>query len=648
MSSLARWSSAFRLHRMASRTSLLRFTFALAIICTTGLGGLFADEVSESATGSAKVAAQQSTAAASLAVAAAVDQLILTDLEKAGVKPADRCNDADFLRRVSLDITGQLPSPRTVTIFALDPDTNKRAALVNRLLDSPEYGKTWARYWRDVIYMPATEVRARLGQAEFETWMAAELNRGQGWDRIVTELLTATGEVRENPATALLFAQGAQAPEVAAEACRIFLGIQMQCANCHDHPSDIWKRDQFHELAAYFPRITVRQTQEPRTFEIVSVNNDRGRGDFMRDNPEQFVRTLDRNNDRKLTKAEFRPGPRMANPAGGQGIPAQLLDRIFEQGDSDKDGAMTVAELKALPVPNQGRRGSTEHYMPDLNDPSSKGRLVEPRFFVDGSSPGSALSDEERRTAVARAFTSSDNPWFARAIVNRIWCEFLGEGFYMPIDDLGPTRTARFPEAIDALAAGFVSNQYDVKWLVKTIANSKTYQRKVAARPVTEDALPFAAVTPTRLRADLVFNSLFQVLGLEEEAETAGQGMMGGPRGYQRGFRATFGNLFGVDPSVPKDEITGNVPQSLFLMNSNSFRSAMSASGNTTLGRILRANPDDRDALNEIYLLVLTRGPSKQEIEICQNFIKDVGQRGEAYEDLLWSLLNSSEFLSKR
>jgi hypothetical protein len=633
---------------VASRTSPLQLTFAFALICTTGLGGLFADEPSESAAESAARTTNRSASADSMEVASKVDQLILTDLEQAGVQPADRCNDADFLRRVSLDITGQLPSPRTVTIFALDPDTNKRAALVNRLLDSPEYGKTWARYWGDVIYMPATEVRARLGQAEFETWMAAELNRGRGWDQIVTELLTATGEVRENPATALLFSQGAQAPEVAAEACRIFLGIQMQCANCHDHPSDIWKRDQFHELAAYFPRIAVRQTQEPRTFSIVSVNNDRGRGDLMRDNPEQFVRMFDRNNDRKLTKAEFRPGPRMANSTARPTIPPQLLDRIFEQGDTDKDGALSIAELKALPAPNQARRGSTEHYMPDLNDPSSKGRLVQPKFFVDGSSPGSALSDEERRAAVAKAFTSPDNPWFARALVNRIWCEFLGEGFYMPIDDLGPTRTARFPEAIDALAAGFVSNHHDIKWLVKTIANSKTYQRKVAAKSVTEDALPFAAVTPTRLRADLVFNSLFQVLGLAEETATAGQGMMAGPRGYQRGFRATFGNLFGVDPSVPKDEITGNVPQSLFLMNSNAFRSAMSASGNTTLGRILRANPDDRDALNEIYLLVLTRGPSKHEMEICQDFIKDVGQRGEAYEDLLWSLLNSSEFLSKR
>lgn len=578
-------------------------------------------------------------------VAAEVDRLILEDLKKSGVEPVARCNDADFLRRITLDITGQLPSPRDVTLFVLNPEPHKREAQIERLLRSPEYGKNWARYWRDVIYLPATENRARLAQGEFEAWMADNLNSGQGWDEIATSMLTATGDIKEHPETALLIAQGAQAPEIAAEACRIFLGIQIQCANCHDHPSDVWKREQFHELAAYFPRIAARQSQQPITFEIASVNTDRGRGDFMRENPERFIAMNDRNSDGKMTKEEMR-GRAMMAPGGG--IPAQFIDRIFELADSNKDGALTAVELKAAPVPDQARRGSTEHFMPDLNDPSSKGKQVQPRFFVDGSTPGQGLTDEDRRAAVARAFTSPDNPWFARAIVNRMWCEFLGEGFYMPVDDLGPTRHARFPEALDALAAGFVSNNHDVAWLIRTIANSQTYQRKVAAKSVAEDALPFSSVTPTRLRADVVFNSLFQVLGIEEEAANGRGMMMAEPRGFQRGPRFQFDALFGFDPSVPKDEITGNVPQSLYLMNSTLFRAALSANGNTRLGKILRDNQDDLDALSELYLLVLSREPSRREIEICQAYLKENGQRGEAFEDLMWSLMNSSEFLSKR
>lgn len=573
-----------------------------------------------------------------ITVASEVDRRILADLQQAGMTPAARCSDVDFLRRASLDITGQLPSPGSVTLFALDPDPDKRSRLIERLLASPEFGRNWARYWRDVIYMPATQMQARLAQGEFEEWMAQHLNRGTPWDGVVTSLLTATGDVTEHPETALIMAQAAQAPEIAAEACRIFLGIQMQCANCHDHPSDTWKREQFHELAAYFPRITLRRMQDPRSFEVVSVNTDRNRGDFMRTDPERFVRTLDRNRDQKLSREEMR---------GPMGAP-QFLDRLFELGDTNKDGTLTVAEIKALPMPDPSRQGSTEHYMADLSDPSSRGRLIDPKFFLDGSAPGHGLTDEERRAVIAKAFTSDQNPWFARALINRMWNEFLGEGFYMPVDDLGPNRTARFPEALDALAAGFVASHYDTKWLVRTIANSQTYQRQVAPKAVSEDSLPFAAVTPTRLRADVVFNALLQTLGVQEDGPGSGPAMMG-PRAYQRGMRFQFDFLFGVDPSVPKEDITGNVPQSLFLMNSNSLRGALSASSSRTrLGQILRDNPDDETAISEVYLRVLAREPSARELEICQTYLRDVGQRSEAYEDLMWSLLNSSEFLSKR
>ena len=585
------------------------------------------------------------------AVAADVDKLILADLEKAAVKPAVRCSDEDFLRRASLDIIGQLPSPRDVTLFALDPDAAKRTKLIERLMASPEFGKNWARYWRDVIYMPATEVRARLAQGEFETWMADQWNKGIGWNFTATAMLTAVGDVTEHPETALIFAQSAETEDVAAEACRIFLGIQMQCANCHDHPSDIWKREQFHQLAAYFPRIARRQMQtQPIKFEIASVNTDRGRGDMMRENPEQWVSMLDRNKDNKVTKEEMKGGPGMQ--ARGPMIPAQLIDRIFEQADSNKDGALTVAEVKAMPQPAQQRRGSTEHHMADLKDPSSKGKLIQPKFFIDGSSPGQGLTDLERRHAAAKSFTSPDNPWFARAIVNRVWCEMLGEGFYMPVDDMGPSRSARFPEALEVICEGFVANAHDPKWLIRTVANSQTYQRKVAAKSTSEDALPFASVTPTRLRADVVFNSLMQVLGIDEQdLDGGGRGMAmmaNGPRGYQRSQRFRFDVLFGVDPSVPKEDLTGNVPQSLSLMNNSFWQRFCRANGGTRLSRIVNDNKDDRDALSELYLLVLSREPSKHEVEICTGYLKEVGQRNEAYEDLMWSLLNSSEFLSKR
>lgn len=580
-------------------------------------------------------------------VAAQVDRLLRSELEASKIDIAPRCSDEDFLRRVSFDITGRPPLPQQVTLFGLNPDGNKRAAVIDQLLASSEFGRNWGNYYRDVIFMNATNQQLRGGQSVFEEWIAEQLNANKPWDEIVTTLLTATGDIRENGATALFLAHQSQPAEVAAEACRIFLGIQIQCANCHDHPSDVWKRQQFHELAAYFPRTALRPVLEDgmqRSFEVVSVNFDNRRGgggpEQIRENPERLMAFMDKNRDGKLSKEEAQNSP------GGQF--ARIFELLLQNGDSDKDGMLSVAEMKKLPDPPMQRRGSSEYFMPDLKDPSSRGTQVNPKFFVDESKPATELPDLERRAAAAKAFTNPENPWFARAIINRLWHEMLGEGFYMPVDDLGPTRTARFPEVLDELSKGFIANKYDVKWLVKTIALTDTYQRAVRSKSVSAPELPFASQTPTHLRADQLFNALVTILGLDDRGPGMGGGMMAGPFAAARSPRNQFHNIFSHDPSTPQEDIIGNVQQALFMMNTPQFRGAVSATGNNRLGQIVRKYNDDQDAIAEVYLLALSREPSDQEIKVCQTYLKDTGNRTEAYEDILWSLLNSSEFLAKR
>jgi hypothetical protein len=619
----------------------LVWLFCAALLC----GGL----TLASAEAAVKKAAKRAstTPPAAQAVAAELDKLILHELAQAKVTVAPLANDEDFVRRISFDIAGQPPSPQDVTLFGLNPDGDKRAKLIDHLLDTPEYGRNWAGYWRDAIFLNATNMRARAGQSTAEAWLAEQLNQNHKWDQIVTDLLTATGDVQENGATALFFAHQADPAEVASEACRLFLGIQIQCANCHDHPSDVWKREQFHELAAYFPRTALRPVQQDgvqRSFEVVSVNQAmrRGGGEPFREDPERFVAMLDRNRDKKISKEEAQGGPM------GGGF-ARIFDRILENGDTDKDGAISIAELRKLPPPDmQPGRGSAEYYMADLKDPSSKGTVINPKFFVDQSSPGKEQSDMERRYAAAKSFTNPENPWFARALINRVWNEMLGEGFYMPVDDLGPTRTPRYPQALDTLSAGFVANGYDVKWLVRTVANTQAYQRQVRSKPVSEGALPFASQTPTRLRSDQLFNALTKVLGFEDRTPAAGAGMMGGMYAMSRSPRSQFNAVFTFDPSTPQEDLTGNVQQSLLMMNSPAFRGAISGMGNTRLAQILRTQKDDQDALSEVYLLALAREPSDREVKLAQQYVRDVDNRTEAFEDLLWSLLNSSEFLSKR
>jgi len=578
-------------------------------------------------------------------VATEVDRAIVKELKAAKIEPAKLANDEDFFRRVSVDLAGAVPTAREVTLFGLNTDPSKRAKVIDQLLTSDEYAASWARYWRDVILLRATNMRAPLVNQAFLEWMTDALRQNRSWDKITTDLLTATGEVRDNGKTALFFAHEGDANEIAGEVSRVFMGIQIQCANCHNHPWDRWKREQFHEIAAFFPRVTVRRTDPNNlgSWEVVSFDarSDRGnmRANLMA-NADGIFRFADRNRDGSLSKTEAEN-----TPIG------RLFDRVLQNADKNKDGKLSLAEFKEMPPPpEQPGRGNSEHFMPDLNNPASQGTRINPKFFLTSNQTVRDLDDLDRREWFAEELTSPKNEWFAKAIVNRIWGEMTGQGFYMPIDDIGPDRKCSNPEALEALSKGFTAQKYDLQWLFRTIALTETYQRQMQAKVLSEDAPAFASATPTRLRGDQLYGSLIKVLGIEEPRN---QGLRPGQGGAQNRFAArsprdAFNQVFGFDPSTQQDDITGNVPQALFLMNSPQIASQVRADGNTRLAELLRKYSDDSDALNELYLMVLAREPSKKELAICQSYLQQLGNRREAFEDLMWSLLNSSEFLSKR
>ncbi|MFI4852224.1 MAG: DUF1549 domain-containing protein [Gimesia chilikensis] len=571
-------------------------------------------------------------------LAAKVDALIEGELKKSGITPAPLASDEDFLRRVTFDLAGRMPTTSEVLLFGLDSTPDKRRAVIEELLKSDDYGVNWARYWRDVIYLRATDMRARLNEAQFVDWMTTQLNENKSWQEITTDLLTASGDVRENGSTALIFAHEGDPAELAAETSRIFLGIQIQCANCHDHPTDKWKRKDFHELAAFFPRVRVRPVRDstPRTFEVVSMNqgDQFARRIQMLKNPEFLFRSYDRNRDGKLTQQEVQR-TRM-----GRGF-----EQLVSRADTDGDKALTADELKSMPLPENTQRFMSEYYMPDLNDPTSMGQVIQPVLFVGTKAP-EGLDDLERREVLSKFLTSQANPWFSRAIVNRMWSEMLGEGFYMPIDDIGPERSAVYPEVLDALAQGFTASGYDLKWLCRTITNTRAYQRKMQKRSEGQMQTPFAAQLPTRLRGDQIFTAITQVFGVDDlQADRSA-----GNRRYQRSrsARGQFSSLFTFDPSTSQDEITGDVPQALFMMNSEALNGMLGANRSTKLAQIARDYPENKAAIQELYLLTLSREPSAKELEICEDYFQQAERRETALEDLMWSLLNSSEFITKR
>ncbi|MEZ6121677.1 MAG: DUF1549 domain-containing protein [Planctomycetaceae bacterium] len=560
-----------------------------------------------------------------------VDRLLL-DSTAAEFSPVD---DSAWLRRACLDLVGRPPGVAEITAFGLDPDPDKRVQKVQELLNHPEYATNWSRYWRDAIFLRATNMRAPLVRTAFEEWMAENLAENRSWDSVVTDLLTATGPVNDNGATALIFAHEGQPEEIAAEASRLFLGIQIQCANCHNHPWDKWKREQFHEFVAFFPRVSVRRDRSSdnmQDYEIASVNVDRSRNNGV----SQFLLTrIDRNRDQIISESEAK-NTQLARIFSGQ-----IKDTIDVNGDQK----LSIQEILTARPPDANRpgQGAVEHHMPNLADPGSDGDLIHPAFFVGDAEVPKRLDDVSRRRTAADLITSETNPWFARAVVNRLWSELTSAAFYAPIDDLGPDRPAEHHEVLEVLSNGFTQNGYDLKWLITAITSTQFYQR-----PVDTKAEGFARLEPTRLRSDQFYNALCQTLNV-----TALPIPFTGRRGpYMRGAdpgRKEFASTFEFDPSTPKSELTGSIPEALFLMNSPQIHSFVRAdSANSTIARISQQVITDEDVVRELYLATVSREPWDSEVTICLDHVKGAASRSEGFEDLLWSLLNSSEYQSRQ
>jgi Protein of unknown function (DUF1549)/Protein of unknown function (DUF1553) len=523
----------------------------------------------------------------------ALDLLIDKHLAEAKVPEAAATTDVEFVRRVTLDLTGKLPTPEQVYNFVQTHEKDKRPKLIEFLLNSKSFAENLAHYWRDVIRFRATNPNgAQVGYDAFEDWIAAQIEKNRPWDEIARDIITARGRNDENGAVVLSLAHESQAVEMAGEVARIFMGVQIQCAQCHDHPTDSWKRQQFHEFASFFA-----------------------------------------------------------------GTKSKKVDK----------GA-NVFEVNAA-------RGVPRYTMPDKEDPQ-KQIAVEPRFFlVKGAPKVPGLSVDDRRGLAASYVTGQDNPWFARAFINRVWYTLMGEAFYGPIDDLGPDREAKSPELLEPLAEAWAKGGYDIHWLYKTILNTRAYQREIRSTFTQAGRTPFASNCPSRLRSDQILDSLDQVLELHRgggggrgpAGKAAGKGAgkaagknaaagltkdlvatNGAAKKVGRGERDQFSVLYGVDPSTPNDDILGTIPQALFLMNSPQLNRAMSVGGNTVLGRILSSTPDNRQALLALYVRVFSRGPTPKEQQTCLRYIDLTGDRQTAFEDIFWSLLNSTEFITRR
>jgi hypothetical protein len=505
----------------------------------------------------------QTPAADPGAVARRVDALLDRLAGDARPAPAD---DASFLRRLKIDLTGQIPDPEELRAYLADTDPARRAEWAERFLASDAYATNWGRYWRDVLTYHTPASGNYLRWQLFDRWMVDQFKRNRPWGEIVTTMVTASGINDEYAPVNFLTSHYGNPVEMAATTSRVFLGVQLQCAQCHDAKTEPWKREQFHELVAFYGRAKLVQHKD----------------------------------------------------VTGRGTPYAIEGR--------EDG---------------------QYLMPHHKDPSKR-IPMRPRFLT-GEAISPDAPDAERRAALAKFLTGPTNPWFARAYVNRMWSALLGWGFYPTVIDLGSGAPPRYPEVIDLLAKEWTASGYDPRWLFRTIVRTQAYQSRLQPRSDSESFKP-RAVCPSRLRPEQIFEALVKTLGFDEHDKKLPAPAPSAAPAVSRhsGLRHMVYMAFKVDPSLPPNEAPCTIPQALLLMNSVLVDTYVKASGKTFLAEKLAAKLSDDDIVKALYERTLARQPRPEEMTVCRRYIARVGERREALEDIFWSLVNSTEFVTRR
>ncbi len=485
------------------------------------------------------------------ALARHIDAALDARLQSEKVAFSPLSDDAEFVRRVYLDITGHIPPADKALAFLEDRDPAKRAKLVDELLASSDYGKHQADIWQTLL-LPRNSDNRGVRYDAMARWLEENFNANKPWDQLVKDILTASGEAEESAPVAFFLAN--RGPDKLTDTTtRLFLGVQLQCAQCHNHPFTDWKQDEYWGMAAFFDR--VRLTGNPR-----------------------------------------------AAAKGNQTV------SIHENG-------------KGRPLPR-----------PD------SARTLPPKF-LQGEQPKIAAG-EPCRPVLAEWLTGARNPYFSKAMVNRTWAQFFGRGLVNPVDDMHDANPASHPQLLADLADQFAAGGFNLKDLIRALCNSKSYQRTSKPAGNNADAGPelFSRQAVKVLTPEQLFDSLVQVLGAPNRAELPRRPMGAANRGAPANPRAAFVAFFKVEDSDPTDYQAG-IPQALRLMNGPQTNNA------AVLDPLLRSGKGPAEIVEHLYLRTLSRKPRPDELGRLTAYVRKAdGTPRQAYADILWSLINSSEF----
>lgn len=497
--------------------------------------------------------------AAAMLDAASLSNLIDREIDallKAEKVPASGpADDAEFFRRIHLDLVSVVPTAAETSAFLDNTDPEKRAKAIDRLLDDPRFGRFQAELWANVL-VPRDSNNRLLDRKPFLTWLADRFNKNAPLDQLVHDLLTAKGPQDQNGAVTYFIANPT-VDKLTDTASRMFLGVQLQCAQCHNHPFTDWKQSEYWGMAQFFSKVRVTLT------------------------------------------------PQQAAKKGESPVVAETNFGFFRKG-AQPEGQMKV---KAK--------------------------------FLAGEEPRVAAA-EPYRPVLANWLQSPENPFFARAMVNRAWHHLFGRGLVNPVDDMHENNLPTHPALLDVLSEQLKASGFDSKRLVRAICNSQAYQR--TSRPVPgngDDRLLYSHRLVRTMLPEQLYESVVAVTGRDTGVRRPFVAAIAKKGPFSP--RDQFINFFRVAEEVDVLEYQQGIPQALRLMNS----SATNSLGEAVSAAIKTAGAGETDKMIEqLYLRALSRRPTEAETLRLTSFVREHPVSPiAAYSDILWSMLNSSEFV---
>nr|WP_143547745.1 DUF1549 and DUF1553 domain-containing protein [Rhodopirellula sp. SM50] len=548
-----------------------------------------------------------------------VDRFVLAKLDKLGIQPSDVCTDAEFLRRVSIDVCGTLPTPQEVESFLADRSADKRTRKLDELLERPSYAAWWANKLCDFTGCNPNQ-QAELGQetsVQWYMWVYQRLRENVPYDELVRRIVLAKG--RESGQSYQEYARQVSAyfrddspadfaeretmphywtrrsmekPEDAAQAfAQNFLGLRLQCAQCHKHPFAPWTQGDFNEFSRFFENVEfgVEPTSLPQYRELAEQAGLTVRGD------------------------------------DGTAIRSDIL-RQAQQG-------------RIVPW--------RELYIDARPQPESLSLLRSGSVTLQGN--------DDPREPIMSWMTDPANPWFAQAIVNRVWASYFHVGIIDPPDDLNPANPPSHPELLNWLTRQFAGQNYDLKWLHRQIATSDTYQRSWKPNATNrDDRRNFSRAIPRRLPAEVVYDSIKQSLVASDKLTDVRTDLTRRAIGHlsMRLAGTHAMQVFGKpDRAVNCDCERVNEPtllQAVYLQNDPLVDQQLESSGWL---QEIQAREDAGVALDPTRLIetawlrTVSRPPTEKEIARAERHLAASDSTTKAMRDLLWSLINTKEFI---